>query len=68
MSDVLIHKTIHDRSGERIEAAKEVDVDGLKDAAENIPGEVVQGAKSGEALKSRCLPGNWKGLPLICGY
>ena len=58
---------LYDRSGERIEETAEIGVARLKAAAENMPGDIVQGAKSGEALKSRSLPGDWKGLPLMLG-
>ena len=58
MSDVLTQKPLHDRSGERIEETAGIGVARLKAAAENVSGDVIQGAKSGEALKSRSLPGD----------
>jgi hypothetical protein len=67
MSDVLVQKPLYDRSRERIEETAEIDVARLKTAAETVPGDVIQGAKSGEALKSRSLPGDWERLPLMRG-
>jgi hypothetical protein len=65
MLDVLSTKSVDGVGDHPVEEVRETDVAKLREAAENVPDDVVQGSKSGEPPTSRSLPGDLRALPTM---